>query len=172
MTYLYWIMTIFMVVALIFRLRERYARYKAETKEPPIVVDPEPNAVEYDYAASYQKKKRLLTEEEKDAYFKVKEIADNLGLHLFAKVRLCDLIEPKRGDEHFLGAERMLQSELVDFVVCDGALSPRTIIELGGSKRQKERDDFVHAALQAAEFNVIRLQAVSADALADLLAQS
>jgi hypothetical protein len=86
-------------------------------------------------------------------------------------VRLCDLIEPKQ-DEHFLGAERMLQSEWIDFVVCDGTLTPKTIIELGdGSQREKERDEFVHAALQAAECKVIRLQTVNADELADLLAE-
>jgi hypothetical protein len=72
-----------MVVLLFFRFRNRYARYKAEMKEPPIVMDPEEtNAVEYDYAASYQKK-RLFTDEEKDAYQKIKEIADIQGLHVF-----------------------------------------------------------------------------------------
>jgi very-short-patch-repair endonuclease len=71
-----------------------------------------------------------------------------------------------------LGAERKIQSERIDFVVCDGSLVPKTIIELdGGRKRQKERDEFVEAAMQAAEFKVIQLKTVNPDELSGWLAE-
>jgi hypothetical protein len=85
-------------------------------------------------------------------------------------VRLCDLIEPKQATNIFWAPNGCFSPSGLTSSVCDGALIPQTIVELGGSQRQKERDEFVHAALQAAEYKVIRMHAINPDELEGLLA--
>ena len=59
-----------------------------------------------DYSKAYQPK-WLFSYNEKAFYHKLKTFADRNGLFLFAKVRLLDLVEPRRGQQkyktYFLG---------------------------------------------------------------------
>ena len=53
-----------------------------------------------DYANAYQQK-WLFSYHEKDYYYKLKEFADRQGLYVFAKVRLLDLLEPRKGQKKY-----------------------------------------------------------------------
>ena len=71
-----------------------------------------------DYANAYQQK-WLFSYHEKDYYYKLKEFADRQGLYVFAKVRLLDLLEPRKGQKKYRTFFYKVQSKHVDFVLCN-----------------------------------------------------
>ncbi len=121
-----------------------------------------------DYSNGYTSK-WLFSYNEKDAFRKIKEVTDKLGLFLFAKVRLYDLVEPKKGSDKFRTLQYKIQAKHVDFVVCDDKLVARHIIELDDashdSSKRSERDEFVDQVLKNCGYNVIRLRAVNTEEL-------
>ena len=58
------------------------------------------DGAELNYSHAYQPK-WLFTYHEKDFYYKLKEFADRHGLYLFAKVRLLDLVEPRKNQKRY-----------------------------------------------------------------------
>lgn len=123
---------------------------------------------DFDYSNGY-KQKWLFSYNEKDAYYKIKAITDELGLYLFAKVRLFDLVEPKKEVENKLGHQGKIQSKHVDFVVCDKKLVARTIIELDDNShetdKRKERDTFVDTVLTNCGYKILHIRAVEPEML-------
>jgi len=135
------------------------SRLKKKEKEPKGSID---------YTNGY-KLKWLFSNHEKEALYKIKEITDSMGLYLFAKVRLFDLVEPKQGIENKLGHQGKIQSKHVDFVLCDKKLVARMIIELDDSSHdtqpREERDNFVDAVLLSCGYKVLHIRNVEPDAL-------
>lgn len=82
-----------------------------------------------DYSKAYQPK-WLFSYNEKAFYQKLKTFADRNGLFLFAKVRLLDLVEPRRGQQKYKTYFYKIQAKHVDFVLCDAKLVARWVIEL------------------------------------------
>lgn len=145
-----------------------------QIKEVPKVqlAQDQPLGEDIDYTSGY-KSKWMFTYNEKDAFKKIKEITDELGLSLFAKVRLFDLVEPKPGIENRQAHQWKIQAKHVDFVVCDKKLVARMIIELDDASHDTqagtERDTFVDAVLQSCGYKVIRIRAVELDNLKSIL---
>jgi very-short-patch-repair endonuclease len=87
------------------------------------------------------------------------------------KVRLLDLIEPRRG-EGFMSALGKIQSKHVDFVICDQNLYIKAIVELDDKSHdqpdRQERDRFVDDVLTSVGYTVIRTRAVTEDTLLPL----
>lgn len=114
--------------------------------------------------STYQKK-WMFSYNEKDAYFKLKSIADELGCTVFAKVRLLDILEPARDHPKYKTNFYKIQAKHVDFVVCDERLVARCIIELDDnshkSQDRKERDQFVDAILESVGYKVVRVYAIT-----------
>lgn len=122
----------------------------------------------FDYTKGY-KSRWLFSNHEKEAFYKIKEIADSMGLYLFAKVRLFDLVEPKQGIENKLGHQGKIQSKHVDFVLCDKKLVARVIIELDDTshdtKAREERDSFVDTVLLSCGYKVLHIRNVEPESL-------
>lgn len=122
----------------------------------------------FDYSNGY-KSKWLFSYNEKDAYHKIKEITDTMGLYLFAKVRLYDLVEPKQNIEKRQGHVFKIQAKHVDFVVCDEKLVARLIIELDDAshdtQNRSERDKFVNTVLSNCGYKVLHIRAVEPEKL-------
>lgn len=119
---------------------------------------------EKDIGKNYQKK-WLLTYHEKAAYEQLKVITDKHQLTLFAKVRLFDLVEPRKGNPKYKTYMYKIQAKHVDFVICDQALVARYIIELDDNshntpERQK-RDAFVDAVLTATGYKVLHVRYIN-----------
>lgn len=112
---------------------------------------------------AYQKS-WLFSYNEKDAYAKLKPIAEELGYTVFAKVRLLDLLEPVRGNPKYKTYLYKIQAKHVDFVLCDAKLVARYIIELDDSShdtaRRKERDAFVDEVVQSVGYQIIHVRAI------------
>lgn len=113
---------------------------------------------------AYQKR-WLFSYNEKDAYHKLKPIADDLGLILLAKVRLLDLIEPVSGNPKYKTYFYKVQAKHVDFVLCDKKLVARCIVELDDSSHdandRKQRDSFVDKVLQDTGYKIIHTRDIN-----------
>ena len=120
---------------------------------------------------AYQKS-WLFTYNEKDAYQKLKPIADKLGYTIFAKVRLLDLLEPVKGNKKYKAYFWKIQAKHVDFVLCDQKLVAKYIIELDDSshdtKDRKERDNFVDEVVESVGYKIIHVRAITDDIINQL----
>lgn len=115
-------------------------------------------------ANAYQKK-WLFSYNEKDAYNKLKAITEPLGLTVFAKVRLLDLLEPVKGSPKYRTYFYKVQAKHVDFVLCDSKLVARYIIELDDSshdtENRKKRDAFVDEVVESVGYKIIHTRAIT-----------
>lgn len=106
----------------------------------------------------------LFSYHEKEAYWKLKKIAERNGYILFAKVRLHDLVEPVRGCSQYMTYLNKVQAKHVDFVLCSQKLVAKAVIELDDRShddpKRKERDRFVDAALKAAGYKILHIRTV------------
>lgn len=136
---------------------------KKNKKEPVEQTDSK-----FDYSKGY-KSKWLFSYNEKDAYNKIKEVTDPLGLYVFAKVRLFDLVEPKHNIEKRQGHIFKIQAKHVDFVLCDAKLVARMVIELDDTSHdapdREERDNFVDAVLTDCGYKVLHIRGVEPEKL-------
>ena len=127
---------------------------------------------EIDYTKSYQPK-WLLSSAEKNAFRKIKEVTDSMGLTTFAKVRLFDLIEPKACAENYKGAQWKIQAKHVDFVICNQYLDAKLVIELDDSSHQqkdrKERDEFVNAVLINTGYTIVHANYINQEQLREII---
>lgn len=144
--------------------------YIKEGKEAARNREAEPQAGENDekeilpIANAYQKK-WLFSYNEKHAYYRLKEIAEPMGLTVFAKVRLLDLLEPVKGTPKYKTYFYKVQAKHVDFVLCDSKLVARYIIELDDSSHdeepRKERDAFVDEVVKSVGYKIIHTRAIT-----------
>lgn len=115
--------------------------------------------------------KWLFSYNEKDAYKSLKKVCDRNGLHLMAKVRLFDLVEPRKGSS--VVYVNKIRAKHVDFVVCDEKLVARCIVELDDSSHKaadrKERDKFVDAVLESVGYKVIHTEGITEEVIASVL---
>lgn len=115
---------------------------------------------------AYQKR-WFFSYNEKEAYNKLKTIAEELGYTVFAKVRILDLLEPVKGNQKYSTYLNKIKSKHVDFVLCDKKLVARYIIELDdsshNSNERKERDDFVDKVVESVGYKIIHVKAITND---------
>lgn len=147
--------------------------YKFTTSEPhktpakqEVKIDPPTNneiKPRHNYSNAYQKR-YLLTKNEWYEYKKLKRYAAELNLQICPKVRLLDLVEPRRG-EGYMSYLGKIQSKHVDFVLCDQDLRIKAILELDDNSHnqedRKERDLFVDEVLQSVGYRVIRTRSIT-----------
>lgn len=118
----------------------------------------EPISSNYDYKNSYQPQ-YLMTINEKEQYRKLKEWANQHNLIIFCKVRLLDLITPRKNQENYKGALWKIQAKHVDFVICDQDIRVKCIVEINDQSHNRqdraERDNFILEVLQACGYKVL-----------------
>lgn len=166
-------------IVLLFLLSQKKSKKSSPTKqekESSTVSEPEESSTqnepaEIDLQNAYQKK-WLFSYNEKDAFWKLKEIAEKNGYLVFAKVRLIDLVEPTRGNPKYKTFFYKVQAKHVDFVLCDQKLVARIVVELDDNSHERadraERDDFVDTILRNTGYKVIRVKAISENILDDI----
>lgn len=112
---------------------------------------------------AYQKR-WLFSYNEKDTYYKIKEVADKLNLKLLAKVRLLDLLEPVKGTPKYKTFFYKVQSKHVDFVLCDEKLVAKYVIELDDSSHdevsRQQRDNFVDTILTNVGYKILHTRSI------------
>ena len=126
------------------------------------------NAESVDYSQAYQAK-YLLTKNEWYEYKKLQQYAENKGWIVCPKVRVLDLIEPRKGQKNYLALINKVQSKHVDFVLCDKDLHIKAILELDDNSHDKadrqERDEFLNTILQSVGYKVIHTRGITEDTL-------
>ena len=121
-----------------------------------------------DYTKSYEPK-YLMTTNEKAQYRKLLQWASKHNLIVFSKVRLLDLITPRKNQENYKGALWKIQAKHVDFVICDQDIRIKVIVEIndGSHNRQDrtQRDSFVTDVLQACGYKVLMIYNITEEQL-------
>ena len=105
-------------------------------------------------------------------YKKLKQFAEAKGLQVCPKVRLLDIIEPRRGEAHYKSLFYKIQAKHVDFLITDQDLRIKAIVELDdnshNTKERQERDEFVDTILTGVGYKVIHAKAITEDTLKDI----
>ena len=134
---------------------------------PQVNFDPIPidNAVQatdtknIQYLNAYEPK-YLLTLNEKEQFKRMKLWAEQNGYIVFCKVRLLDLITPRKDINNYKGALWKIQAKHVDFVICDQNIRIKCIIEISDSshkqKDRSDRDNFVNEILNNCGYKIIQ----------------
>ena len=116
------------------------------------------------FTGCYQKK-YLLTKNEWYAYKKLQPVAAAKGLVVCPKVRLLDILEPRKGEKDYKSLFWKVQSKHVDFLICDQDLRIKAVLELDDNsherKDRKDRDNFVDEILQDVGYVVIRTKGIT-----------
>lgn len=120
------------------------------------------------YRETYQAR-QLLTNRELQEYKKLKQYADVRGWLICPKVRLRDLIEPKRGAGRQQTLINKISQKHVDFVLVDHAMNVIGVLELDDSTHdradRKQRDSFVREALEGAGITMIQTRSITPETL-------
>lgn len=121
---------------------------------------------------AYQKK-WMFSYNEKDAYYKLKEITSKHGYTVFAKVRLLDLVEPIKENPKYKTFLWKIQAKHVDYALCDSKLVARAIIELDDNSHdqadRKERDRFVDTVLESCGYRVLHTRNITEEEILKFL---
>lgn len=121
-----------------------------------------------DYSKAYQAK-YLLTKNEWHEYKKLKELAAGKGLLICPKVRVLDIIEPRKGQDNYMTLLNKVQAKHIDFLITDNDLRIKGIIELDDNshnkKERQERDEFLDTILQSVGYKVVHTKSVTEETL-------
>lgn len=160
------------VVALLFRVLSDPRVLKTIFKKLSAKSNTEKADAPFDIKGAYQTK-WMFTQHEKQAYYRLKEIADKYDLLVFAKVRLFDLVDPVRNHPKYKSNLYRIQAKHVDFVLTKKNLVAKYVVELNDSSHnaadRKERDEFVSAVLSACGYKVLMVNTISEETLAPIL---
>lgn len=116
-----------------------------------------------DYSNAYQRK-LLLTKNEWKNYMSMRQQLEGEGLRICPKVRLLDLIEPKKcsNAKERRALLNKIQSKHVDFTICDEKLNVLLVLELDDSSHEAEsrrqRDLFVDSVLTGAGYQILHVR--------------
>lgn len=123
---------------------------------------------------AYQRK-WLFTYNEKDAYKKLKTIAEKYGYTVFAKVRLFDLVEPIKGNPKYRTFLYKIQAKHVDFVLADEKLVAQYVIELDDNShnntKRAERDKFVDTVLENTGYKILHTKVIDEEQILTLISK-
>lgn len=161
-----WILWIIVIVLAAFCFYMKFIEPKqrktpADTKENT-KDEAEPEKI--DYNRSYQRK-YLLTKNEYGQYKKLKEYAEQAELLICPKVRLLDVIEPRKGEKNYKTLFYKVQAKHIDFLICDKDLHVLGAVELDDSshdqKDRQERDTFVDQILESVGYKVVHTRYIT-----------
>lgn len=124
-----------------------------------------------DYTGAYQKR-YILTRNEWQEYKKLKTYAAEKGLQICPKVRVGDIIEPRKDRKDYMTLFNKIKAKHIDFVICDQNLRIRAILEIDdnshNSQTRKDRDFFLDTILKSVGYKVIRTKAITENTLKDI----
>lgn len=120
------------------------------------------------FREAYQAR-QILTKRELQEYLKLKQYADARGWLICPKIRLFDLIEPKRGAGNRQTLINKIQAKHVDFVLVDQDMNLIGVLELDDKTHDRadrqERDGFVREALEGAGITMIQTRSITPETL-------
>ena len=140
---------------------DQYQKWKAAQQEAQ-------TSNEINYKESYQAK-RLLTQNEWQNYKTLRDAARIKNYVICPKVRLQDIIEPRKGANKYKTLFYKIQAKHVDFVICDQYMDIKAIIELDDNSHNNQsrmaRDEFVDLILKSVGYKIIHTRYITPDIL-------
>ena len=125
----------------------------------------------------YQLSKFLLSKAERSFYGVLVQAVGSSGI-VFSKVRVADVISPRKGQSRsdWQRAFNAISSKHFDFIVCEPTdCSVKLAVELDdsshGSSKAQKRDDLLNAACQSAGLPLLRVKAARSYVLEELQRQ-
>lgn len=125
----------------------------------------------------YQLSKYLLSNAERSFYGGLVQAVDSSGI-VFSKVRVADVISPKKGlnRSDWQRAFNAISSKHFDFIVCEPTdCSIKLAVELDdsshGSSKAQKRDALLNGACESAGLPLLRIKAAKSYAVAELQRQ-
>lgn len=114
-------------------------------------------------AYQYSKRYYFFTKNELYFYRALLPIATQMNLTVFAKPRLADIIEPKKGAGNRDACFTRIKSKHIDFLLCEQLqIKPVLAIELDDSShdvpKRIERDKFVDHAMKSAGLPILHVR--------------
>jgi very-short-patch-repair endonuclease len=117
---------------------------------------------------------RFLSNAERSFYGVLADAVDGHGL-IFAKVRVADVLAPRKGLDHSsrTRAFNRMSAKHFDFVICEpGDCSVQLAVELDDSThsraKRRDRDRFLDEACESAGLPLLRIRAAHAYSVADI----
>lgn len=112
---------------------------------------------------NYKSKQYFFSKAERKFYEVLKEVADEMDMVVFAKVRLADLIYLPKSEDNWIKGWNKIKSKHIDFVLCGkGDYKPRMAIELNDSshnkERRRERDAFIRAVFDHLKIELVEIK--------------
>lgn len=100
----------------------------------------------------------LMTSHEEENYFRLKSVTDKLGLEIFTKVRLADLVEPNSNRKDQSALFNWVRSKHIDFVIWNPKSSSVVLLlEIWDSSHKSDdrekRDAFVRDLAKEVGYN-------------------
>lgn len=92
--------------------------------------DTEENKTEEDATYPYILKKRVFSDKESYFYRDVRPIADKLGLIVFTKMRLADLLEVPKNHPDFMKWFNRIKAKHIDFIFVDSSYHIKLLVEV------------------------------------------
>ena len=139
-----------------------------KTNQTQVPHQPEQNINIDDYSNKYQRR-YLLTKNEWNNYKTLIAVAAVKNYVVCPKVRLLDIIEPRKEYAKYKTLLYKIQAKHVDFVICDQNMNIRAIIELDDNSHnttdRKERDQFVDLILRSVGYKIIHTRHIGYDIL-------
>lgn len=158
MEWILWVIVVILATVIIV-IKQREQKPSEKMEKP---------ATQDDYSKAYQKR-FLLTKNEWYEFKKLQQYADIANLLICPKVRLLDIIEPRKGEGNYMSLLGKVQSKHVDFLVCDKNLHVLGVIELDDNShdqdKRKIRDEFVDQILTSVGYKVIHTRGISENTL-------
>lgn len=108
-------------------------------------------------AGGNYKPKKLLTDNEREFFFRLKRALD--GYEVFPQVSMGAILMPNasRNERRYHQIRGSFSQKIVDFLICDSkTLQPVAIVELDDRTHNVERDQKRDAMLQSAGYRVVR----------------
>lgn len=139
-----------------------------EAAEAPEVAAENPEQISEEKRSQYSdcyQPKYLFSKNEWHAHRKLKEIADRKGLIICPKVRMLDIVEPRKGEKDYKSLFYKIQAKHLDFVICDKGMRVLGVLELDDNSHEqqdrKDRDSFVDEVLESCGYKVIRTKYIT-----------
>jgi hypothetical protein len=103
----------------------------------------------------------IFTDKESKFYKSLKKITDELGLTVFTKIRIADLVYTPRNHPYFITWFNHIKSKHVDFIICDENNKLLLVIEVDDKTHyidsRKNRDKFIDDIFFQFDINVMHV---------------
>jgi hypothetical protein len=113
---------------------------------------------------NYKSKQYFFSKAERKFYEVLKEVAGEMDMVVFAKVRLADLIYLPKSEGNWIEGWNKIKSKHIDFVLCNKeSYQPTVAIELNdkshNKNERKERDGFLRHTMDDVNIRFIEIKA-------------